>query len=204
MLIKIIAEVLHIYNISIVRNLRKLEYVNSHNVWVPLWFNRKKNLMCHILTVILCSTVTKMTHNFEKNNHRQWIVDFFQQLGMKDVLGEWNGPLLTTGLHLKKVILCIWLDWKGTVHYKFLLQRPTLNYMYCSQLNWLKIAIDEKHLELVNCNAIIFHQDITRLYVSLWLNRNWYSLTDMSYTTHCTRLTMHIQIITDFDLYKMI
>ena len=38
---------------------------------------------------------------------------------------------------------------------------------YCSQLDQLKVALDEKHPELVNRKYIIFHQDNARLHVSL-------------------------------------
>ena len=38
---------------------------------------------------------------------------------------------------------------------------------YCSQLDQQKVALDKKHLELVNRKCIIFHQDNTRPHVSL-------------------------------------
>ena len=38
---------------------------------------------------------------------------------------------------------------------------------YCSQLDQLKAALDEKRLELINRKCIIFHQNTARLHVSL-------------------------------------
>ena len=38
---------------------------------------------------------------------------------------------------------------------------------YCSQLDQVKTALDEKHLELVNRKRIIFHQDNARPHASL-------------------------------------
>ena len=38
---------------------------------------------------------------------------------------------------------------------------------YCSQLDQLKAALDEKHAELVNRKLIVLHQDKARLHVSL-------------------------------------
>ena len=38
---------------------------------------------------------------------------------------------------------------------------------YCSQLDQLKAALDEKHPESVNRKRIIFHQDNTRPHISL-------------------------------------
>jgi len=80
-------------------------------------------------------------------------------------------PLLTTpkaDLDLKKVMLCIWWDWKGIVYYKLLSHNQTINSdKYCSQLDRLKAAIDEKRPELANRKGVVFHQDNARLHVSL-------------------------------------
>ena len=65
-------------------------------------------------------------------------------------------------------MLCIWWDWKGVLHYELLLVNQTINSnKYCSQLDQLKAALDEKRQELVNRKCIIFHQDSARLRVSL-------------------------------------
>ena len=64
--------------------------------------------------------------------------------------------------------LCIWWDCKGVLYYEFLLENPTINSnKYCSQLDQLKAALDEKRPELVNRKCMIFHQDNARLRVSL-------------------------------------
>ena len=80
--------------------------------------------------------------------------------------GKWNEPtpaIPKAGLHPKKVILCIWWDWKGVLYYELLPENPTINSnKYCSQLNQMKVALDEKCPELVNRKRIIFHQDNAR------------------------------------------
>ena len=85
--------------------------------------------------------------------------------------GKWNEPPPTTpkaSLHPKKVMLCIWWDWKGFLYYELLLENQTINSnKYCSQLDQLKVALDEKHPELLNRKYIIFHQDNARPHVSL-------------------------------------
>ena len=64
-------------------------------------------------------------------------------------------------------MLCIWWDWKGVLYYELLLENQTIHSnKYCSQLDQLKAALDEKHPELVNRKHIIFHQDNARLHVS--------------------------------------
>ena len=65
-------------------------------------------------------------------------------------------------------MLCIWWDWKGVLYYELLQENQTINSnKYCSQLDQLKAALDEKHPDLVNRKHIVFHQDNTRLHVSL-------------------------------------
>ena len=72
------------------------------------------------------------------------------------------------GLHPKKVMLCIWWDWKGLLCYELPPENQTIiSNKYCSQSDQLKATLDEKHPELVNRKCIIFHQDNARLPVSL-------------------------------------
>ena len=62
----------------------------------------------------------------------------------------------------------MWWDWKGVLYYELLAENQTINSnKYCSQLDQLKAALNEKHPELVNRKHIIFHQDNTRPHVSL-------------------------------------
>ena len=80
--------------------------------------------------------------------------------------GKRNEPSPTTpkaSLHPKKVMFCIWWDWKGILYYELLPENQTIN----SQLDQLKAAPDEKCPELVNRKRIIFHQDNARPHVSL-------------------------------------
>ena len=72
------------------------------------------------------------------------------------------------GLYPKKVMLCIRWDWKGVLYYELLPENQMINSnKYCSQLDQLKAALDEKHPESVNRKCIIVHQDNARLRVSL-------------------------------------
>ena len=63
------------------------------------------------------------------------------------------------------MILCMWWDWKAVwwdwkaVLYELLPENQVINSnKYCSQLDQLKKALEEKHPELVNRKRIIFHQ----------------------------------------------
>ena len=97
-----------------------------------------------------------------------WIL--YNNVEWKKWWGKWNETPPTTtkaGLHSKRKVLCIWLDWKGVHYYAPLPENQTINCnMYCSQLYQLKVALHEKPLELIR-KCIIFYQDITSLHVSL-------------------------------------
>lgn len=99
----------------------------------------------------------------------KWIV--YNNVERKRSWRKRDEPSLTTlkaGLTPRKVMLCVWWDWQGIVYYEFLPYNQTLGFnKYCSQLDRLKAAIDEKRPELNN-RKVVFHQDnYARLYVSL-------------------------------------
>ena len=69
-------------------------------------------------------------------------------------------------------MLCIWWDWKGVLYYELLPKNQRINSnKYCSQLDQLKAALDEKHPELVKRKCIIFHPDNARPHVSLMIRQ---------------------------------
>jgi len=75
----------------------------------------------------------------------KWI---YNNVERKRSRGKRNeSPLATpkAGLHPKMVMLCIWWDWKGILYYELLPNNETINSeKYCSQLDELKIAIEQK------------------------------------------------------------
>ena len=81
----------------------------------------------------------------------KWIL--YNYVERKRLWGKRNEPPPTTpkaGLHPKKVMLCIWWDWKEVLYYELLPEDQMINSnKYCSQLDQLKAALDEKHPELV-------------------------------------------------------
>ena len=62
-------------------------------------------------------------------------------------------------LHPKKVMLCLWWDWKGILYYKLLLNNEAINSENYSQLDELKTAIEQKRPEIANRKGVVFHQD---------------------------------------------
>ena len=115
--------------------------------------------------------------------------------------GKRNAPPPTTpnaGLHPKKVMLYIWWDWKGVLYYKLLPENQRINSnKYCSQLDQLKAALDEKHPELVNRKRIIFHQDNAIPHVSLMtrqklLQLGWEVLIHLPYSPGIAPSDFHL------------
>ena len=100
----------------------------------------------------------------------------YNNVEQKGSWGKWNEQPSTTpkaGLHPKKVMLCIWWDWKGVLYEKLFLENQTINSSkYCSQLDQLKAALNEKGPELVKRKYIIFHQDNAWCMFLWWPGKN--------------------------------
>jgi len=64
--------------------------------------------------------------------------------------GEKAQTIAKPGLTRKKVMLRVWWDWKGIVHYELLSFNQTINSeLYCEQLQKLQQAIERKRPELI-------------------------------------------------------
>ena len=128
----------------------------------------------------------------------KWIL--YNNVERKRSWGKRNEPPPNTpkaGLHPKKVMLCLWWDWKGVLYYELLPENQTLNSSkYCSQLDQLKAALDEKWPEVVNRKRIIFHHITARLHVSLMtrqklLQLGWEVLIHPLYSPDIAPLDFH-------------
>ena len=126
---------------------------------------------------------------------------------MEEIVGQvkWTPPTTPkAGLHPKKVILCIWWDWKGVLYYELILENEKINSnKYSSQLGQLKAALDKKCPELVNRKCTIFHEDNTRPHV-WWPGKNCYSLAGKFWFIRCIHQTLHLQTAIYFSLYKIL
>ena len=155
-----IADILKIPKSSVENHLHHLGYVNHFDLWVPHKLN-ERNLLDHISA---CNSLLKHNENilFLKQivtGNEKWIL--YNNVEWKRSQGKQHEPPPTTpkaGLHPKTVMVCIWWDWKRVLYYEVLPENQTINSnKYCSQLDQLKVALDEKHPELVNRKRIIFH-----------------------------------------------
>ena len=134
---------------------------------------------------------------------KKWII--YNNVERKRSWGKRNEPPLPTSkasLHPKKVMLCVWWDWKGILHYEFLSNNETINSeKYCSQLDKLKTAIEQKHSEIAK--GIMFHQHNAQSHVSLitrqkLLELSWDVLPHPPYSPDLVPSDFHY-----FDHYKI-
>ncbi|XP_011062522.1 PREDICTED: histone-lysine N-methyltransferase SETMAR-like [Acromyrmex echinatior] len=65
-------------------------------------------------------------------------------------------PIILT---MKKVMLCVWRNWKG-IHYELLSPDQTINSeLYCEQLERLQQTIERKRPELINRGVVFYHEN---------------------------------------------
>ena len=130
---------------------------------------------------------------------KKWIL--YNNVEWKRSWGKRNETPPTTpkpGLHPKKVMLCVWWDWKGVLCYELLPENKTTNSnKHCSQLDQMKAALAEKRPELVNRKRIFFHQDNARPHVSLMIRQkllqlNWEVLIPPPYSPDIAPSDSHL------------
>ncbi|KAJ0176797.1 hypothetical protein K1T71_007976 [Dendrolimus kikuchii] len=82
--------------------------------------------------------------------------------------GQASQTVAKPGLTRNKVMLCVWWDWKGIIHYELLPPGRTIDSeLYCEQLMRLKQKVERKRPELINRRGMVFHHDNARVHTSL-------------------------------------
>ncbi|CAK9834541.1 Mariner Mos1 transposase [Anthophora retusa] len=164
-----IVDATNIPKTTVHKHLIKMGYANRYEVWVP-----------HLLTetglINRVSTCDLLLQRHERNSFLKRLVTgdetwiLYQNVHRKRTWSKENRPstVAMPGLHPKKVLLCIWWDWKGVVYYELLPQGDTINAdKYCNQLDQLKAAIAEKRPELANRRGVVFHHHNARPHIAL-------------------------------------
>ena len=154
-----IAERAHISHTTVVTRLKALGFVRRYDVWVPHDLT-EKNLMDRISISDSLLRRNKNDPFFKRliTGDEKWVL--YNNVQRKRSWGKQNESLLTTAkdsLRPKKVMLCIWWDWKGVLYHELLPHNRTINFdVYRNQLDRLKVAIDEKRPELANRSGVVF------------------------------------------------
>ncbi|KAL0880861.1 hypothetical protein ABMA27_002044 [Loxostege sticticalis] len=137
-----VAEELIIDHKTVLAHLKKTGYTKKgiciHNIWVPHELT-ERNLMNRIVRKRSWSKACQASQTVAK-----------------------------PGLTRNKVILCVWWDWKGIIHYELLPPGRTIDSeLYSEQLMRLKQEVERKRLELINRRGVVFHHDNARPHTSL-------------------------------------
>ena len=159
------SNVLKIPKTTIHRCLKKMGMMSKLNVWLPHELTERNRLE---RTTACMPLLARNKHEpFLKRlvtGGEKWIL--LRNPERKRSWSQRNQPpqrCAKPGLHPRKVLLCVWWDYKGILYFEHLSSGDTINSdKYCTQLEKLREALAEKRPGLVNRNNVIFHHDNAR------------------------------------------
>ncbi|GFW38077.1 histone-lysine N-methyltransferase SETMAR [Trichonephila clavipes] len=140
-----ITQELKINHDTVLKHLRKVGFKKKLDVWVQHQLT-PKNMMDRIS---ICEALVKRNEidPFLKQmvtGDEKWVTyDNIVRKRSWLKRGETAQTVAKLGLATRKVLLCIWWDWKGIIYYELLACSQTLNSDLCQQLDRLKLAIDQ-------------------------------------------------------------
>ena len=161
---------LNIYHQTDLNYLQKAEFKKKLDVWVPHELCVKNKMD----RLNICGTLLKRNEieSFLKRiitGDEKWVK--YENIVRKRLWKKRDERPQTPskpGLTGSKIMLCVWWNWKGIVHYELLWLGETINsVLHCEQLERLRRAIERKWPILINRKGVIFHYDNTRPYTSL-------------------------------------
>ena len=136
-----LAEELDISKSTVHEHLVSLGYTSRYNVWVPHKLSEKNCLDRYSICDMLLKRNESMP--FLKTlvtEDEKWI--FYDNVMRKRswCLRNESPKQQPKDIHVKKVMLCVWCDFKGIIYYEILPQNQTINSMYTvdSCQIWLK------------------------------------------------------------------
>ena len=165
-----LAEELDISKSTVHKHLVSLGYTSRYNVWVPHKLSEKNCLDRYSICDMLLKRNESMP--FLKTlvtGDEKWI--FYDNVMRKRswcLCNESPKQQPKKDIHVKKVMLCVWWDFKGIIYYEILPQNQTINSdVYCRQLSNLAEKVERLRPEVANRKKVLFQQDNARSHVSL-------------------------------------
>ncbi|CAK9832788.1 Histone-lysine N-methyltransferase SETMAR [Anthophora retusa] len=165
-----IAEKFNVLHTCIEKKLKMLGYVKKLDLWIP---HQLKEI--HLTQRIsICDSLLKRNEidPFLKSliiGDEKWIV--YNNVNRKRSWVMQDEPAQTTSkaeIHLKKIMLSVWWDYKETLYFELMPQNQTINSnVYVQQLAKLNDAIQEKRPVLSNRKGVVFHHDNAKPHTSL-------------------------------------
>ena len=149
----------------VINHLKNMGKVNKCGIWVPHKLSAENRLQRQtICTSLLARNEVNPFLRRIITGDEKWVL-YVNVERKKQWLSPSQTPIPTpkAGLHPKKVLLCVWWDLEGVVHFELLDMNQTINAeLYCQQLDRLKAAIDLKRPALANRRGVILQQDNAR------------------------------------------
>lgn len=150
---------------SVWNHMKEIGKINRCGVWVPhdLTPEQKNNRVqiCHSLFI---RHLKEPFFKWIVTGDEKWIM--YENLHNKNQWlspGQIPVPVAKAGLHPMKVLLSVFWDCKGVIHFELLEMGQTINSdVYCKILDRLRDALIVKRPALINRNKIIFHHDGAR------------------------------------------
>jgi histone-lysine N-methyltransferase SETMAR len=146
-------------------HLQQIGKVNRQGVWVPHELSEENRSQ---RTTICNSLITRQER--EPFLHRivtgdeKWVLYVNAKRTNQWLFpGQTPVPTAKPGLHPQKVLLCVWWDCIGVIHFEVLEMGQTITAdLYCQQLDRLHQALIEKRPALVNRKGVILQHDNAR------------------------------------------
>lgn len=192
-----IAEKLNVSHTCIQKKLKQLDYVKKLDLWVPHQLNE-----IHLTQRIsICDSLLKRNEidPFLKRlitGDEKWIV--YNNVNRKRSWVMQDEPAQTTPkaeIHQKKIMLSVWWDYKGILHFELLPRNQTINSnVYVQQLAKLSVAVQEKRPELANHKSVVFQHDNAKPHTSLVTRQKLLELGWECCHIHHIALTLRLQI----------
>ncbi|KAJ0171629.1 hypothetical protein K1T71_013179 [Dendrolimus kikuchii] len=155
---------------TVLAHLKKAGYTKKLDIWVPHELT-ERNLMNRVL---ICDSLLRRneTESFLKKlitGDEKWITyDKNVRKRSWSKAGQASQTVAKPGLTRNKVMLCVWWDWKGIIHYELLSPGRTVDSeLYCEQLMRLKQKVERKRPKLINRRGVVFRHYNARPHTSL-------------------------------------